>query len=276
MKKISFETFTQLANGRRNFAGLDLTGHDLSGLDLTGSTFDRADLRDVSLFEAQLAGSTFAGANLGFAKLGKVNATGATFSGSEAFPILGVDGNFARSVFRGLGEVKAARYDRANFAQARFENIDFVGCNFNGCNFRSAVFVNVTVTRCSFEGADFSAADLSGFAFPFERDSPLLQAKTASARNYQPYTLTNFLDARDRLKKASKGPELDRSKGIPSDLAATLEDLRKMSGMTQKEFASRVALPVRTYQDWQAHPDRFGKLAFRQFAHLAEKLNFKP
>lgn len=74
---------------------------------------------------------------------------------------------------------------------------------------------------------------------------------------------TELRDRVNQLRKDAKG--FQGSKGITQDQADNLDRIRELLGWTRKEFASRINLPVSTYEKWLESPDQFGKLYFRWF-----------
>ncbi|MDQ0612146.1 uncharacterized protein YjbI with pentapeptide repeats [Variovorax sp. W1I1] len=142
--KLRSEMSRASAAGIKFFAGIDLTGADLSGLDLRDANFEGAWLESVDFRNSNLSGANFASAVLAHANLEGAIAIGAKFGKAN------------------LGKAILARgvFDDADFTETMFMH-----CAFAGTQMRRAGFMKANLLETTWGDADWSGAQLSGQTF---------------------------------------------------------------------------------------------------------------
>ena len=130
--------------GILEFAGIDLTGADLSRLDLRGANFAGAWLENVDFTHANLSGADFSGAVLAHAN----------FEGATAFG--------AKFVKANLGKARLAggMFDEADFSEAMLMH-----CAFADTQMRRANFAKANLLETTWGVADFTGARMAGQTF---------------------------------------------------------------------------------------------------------------
>jgi uncharacterized protein YjbI with pentapeptide repeats len=125
-----------ISKGLRFFAGLDLTGADLSELDLRGANFAGAWLESVNLCGSNVSGADFSKAVLAHANLSQSIGVGANFCGA----------NLGRTLLQG----------------AVFDDADFSGATLTACSFAQTQFRRATVSGALLFDTTWGAADWTG------------------------------------------------------------------------------------------------------------------
>ena len=128
----------------RFFAGINLTGADLSGLDLREANFEGAWLESVNFSNSNLSGANFKSAVLAHAQFDGAIAIGAAFH--------------------------KANLGKARLAGAVFDGADFSGammmhCAFAATQMRRAVFAQTQLLETTWGEADWQGAQLRGQTF---------------------------------------------------------------------------------------------------------------
>lgn len=256
--RISAEGIAIIANGGKNFAGLNIESANLDGMLLTGASFANASAHSATFNNAQGQNADFTGALAGWTKFNGAKMPGATFSGPGIMPIQATNADFSGSKWLNIEEIAACDFSSSNFNGARLENVKLRDCNFNGCDFQRSAWINVETINCTFDGANFSGANVGGLLFQAGRQHPLHNANTQGAVNYNPFTFDDFMSNRRRIQKAQA------SNFQPKQAAADLERFRQASGLTQAAFCEQIGLPIRTYQEWTGNPERLRFSAFEK------------
>lgn len=252
MKKITLDTVLLLAAQARSLEGLDLSGLDLAGLKLDQVSFARSDLQEADLQRARLREADFSEASLVLASLDEAQAERATFTGDGIRPASAQKANFAFSTWANIAEIRGADFSGASFIAASFGQLRFLNCNFSGCNFNGSTWNEVFTDGCSFAGATFNRADVGGLSGWAHKPHPLkMGADTQGARNYNPFTALDRSQALDRLEALQ-----NRDNPDPVAIAQALDHFRKTVGVTQGQLSEALGVPLRTWTDWQAHPQR--------------------
>jgi uncharacterized protein YjbI with pentapeptide repeats len=132
------------AAGITFFAGIDLTGADLSGLDLRDVNFEGAWLESVNFAQTNLSGANLSGAVLAHANLEGAIAIGTRFCKAN------------------LGKARLARgvFDRVDFTEATLMH-----CAFAETQMRGAVFAKANLLETTWGEADWTGAVLAGQLF---------------------------------------------------------------------------------------------------------------
>ncbi|WP_217591210.1 type VI secretion system accessory protein TagAB-5 [Burkholderia sp. GbtcB21] len=195
------------------FAGLDLSGLDLSlavlehadfrdariertcfaGCRLAGASFERAllsladfsnaDLRDASFADASAPGASFRGAELDRAHLDHADFTGGDFSRASLSDSRCPRAQFDASAMTGLA---AARLDgaHASFAGCALDAADFTSAHVPRANFQHATLADATFAAAQCEGAEWYGAQ-----------APRAQLRSASLRGSRADASTSFRQA---------------------------------------------------------------------------------
>jgi uncharacterized protein YjbI with pentapeptide repeats len=159
------EQVAALYASTRNFAGLDLTGADLSGMDLraadfSGAMLESADLRGTTLdgcnfteailARTALAGASFAHARCNGASLAQADARHASFAHAELNKCAWEDAKLDHADFSHarIGEVMltgtqiaSARFDHARLISVNFYQVGLSECSFRHAYFEKCVFI---------------------------------------------------------------------------------------------------------------------------------------
>ena len=133
-----------VAAGIRFFAGIDLTGADLSGLDLRDANFEGAWLESVNFKNSNLSSANFAGAVLAHANFEGAIGIGAKFGKA----------NLGKAVLAG------AVFDDADFTEATLMH-----CAFARTQMKRAIFTGANLMETTWDDTDWSGADLAGQTF---------------------------------------------------------------------------------------------------------------
>jgi len=206
--------------GQRRFAGVNLTGADLSDMDLSGADFSGANLEDANLAGARLDGcdftravlararlerATLTNARLDHANLGGAQCDGANFGGASLR-----HANCHKTVFRAcvLADVefestnthesvwqqcdlRRSRWQQVAMMKMTLEDVSFDEAQFRQmgwieCTLKGVSFARAAMTSCGFvaisgsEGLDFTGATFA--ACSFSNDSTLAGAVLRDAR----------------------------------------------------------------------------------------------
>ena len=190
--------------GLNLFAGMDLTGADLSNLDLRGANFAGAWLESANLSHSNLSGANFSYAVLAHADLRNTIAIGTDFSGANlgrtqlagaVFDEAKLTGTvlaycdftqtqFLRAHLAGAGLLDTqwgpADWSGAQMpgqlfykldlkglvlAEADLSSSNFVECDLSGCDLRGAVLRGATFITCKLDGAQLAGVQADGVIF---------------------------------------------------------------------------------------------------------------
>jgi uncharacterized protein YjbI with pentapeptide repeats len=144
-KSISVRESVQAAYAQgKSFAGLDLTGADLSDMDLNGADFEGAFLESVNFTGANLDGSNLKNAVLAHAVLKGARLNQAVLEGANL----------------GGAQLTEAEFMGVNLTGAIMAKADLSGARFNGAQMKCA-----DLSHAVFEGTDFSGVQADQLTF---------------------------------------------------------------------------------------------------------------
>lgn len=152
----------QIASGRRDFSGADLSGLNLSNKDLVGLDFSGANFNRTLFINAKIHASNFTGADFELAI-----ASNASFIASNL-----TDANM-KGIFANGTEFTGTKFNGADLSNASFMNTNIVACDFGestqltGADFTNAQLMNTQLTNMDLSHVNFTSAnmlssDLSG------------------------------------------------------------------------------------------------------------------
>lgn len=153
------------------FAGMDLTGADLSRLDLRGVNFVGAWLESANLSHSNLSGANFTEAVLAHANLegatavgaifvkanlGKARLAGAMFDGADFSEAMLMHSAFAHT------QMRRAQFAKANLLESTWGLADWIGAQLRGQTFYKLDLKGVRLSEADLSGANFIECDLTG------------------------------------------------------------------------------------------------------------------
>ncbi|MGJ7606198.1 DUF2169 family type VI secretion system accessory protein [Variovorax sp. LT1R20] len=162
------------AAGIKFFAGIDLTGADLSGLDLRDVNFEGAWLESVNFAQTNLSGANLSGAVLAHANLQGAIAIGAKFAKAnlgKAVLAHGVfdDADFTEATLMHCAfadtQMRRARFAKANLLETSWGNADWTGALlagqlFHKLDLRGMRWPEADLSACNFLHSDLSGVDM--------------------------------------------------------------------------------------------------------------------
>lgn len=162
------------AAGIKFFAGIDLTGADLSGLDLRDVNFEGAWLESVNFAQTNLSGANLSGAVLAHANLQGAIAIGANFAKAnlgKAVLAHGVfdDADFTEATLMHCAfadtQMRRARFAKANLLETSWGNADWTGALlagqlFHKLDLRGMRWPEADLSACNFLHSDLSGVDM--------------------------------------------------------------------------------------------------------------------
>jgi uncharacterized protein YjbI with pentapeptide repeats len=167
------------ADGAKRFAGLDLTGADLSKASLAGADFQGAFMESTNLSGADLKGANLSGAVLAHANLEGADLSGADLRGanlgSSRLDSANLTGCKLERAVLAKASLVQARFDRAelkqtDFGEATFDRTSFAGTIGSQTTFLKSAMKDLSFEGASFKGCNFIEVDLSAARF---RDADL-------------------------------------------------------------------------------------------------------
>lgn len=149
----------------KSFAGVDLTGADLSNMPLTGADFKDAILEGVNFTGADLSKADFSNAVLAGANLTGAKCSAGNFSGA----------NIGRAILKDVDmsgglNMSNAVLAKSDLSGAKFNGTDLTGADLTGCIFKKTDLSNVKAQKMIFistdlKGINCPGADLSNGIF---------------------------------------------------------------------------------------------------------------
>jgi len=182
-----------------DYAGLKMSGFDLSGKDLSWSCMEGVDLSNADLsnanlegavmVNANLTGTNFSESNLKSANLGNSNLQNATFmrcdmsdatlsksdlsntvitdcnlSGVNLLEAHGEKTDFSRSNLSKIYCIEQ-EFKNCNFSGTDLSGNSFVDCSLNGSDFSNSKLIETNFVNCDIESAKFNDANLTNVRF---------------------------------------------------------------------------------------------------------------
>jgi len=148
-----------------DFSGADLRNVSLIDADLSRSNFTGADFREATLFLTNVEDAIFDGGDLSGLDFGEILGARASFRGAN---VSGAD--FEEAFIDGWdfegADLSNGDFDDIHSTPSNFRNALFVGATLNDfqgreSNFSGAVFTDAFIISSDFMNADFRGADLS-------------------------------------------------------------------------------------------------------------------
>jgi uncharacterized protein YjbI with pentapeptide repeats len=168
----------------KSFAGLDLTGADLSDMDLNGVDFEGAFLESVNFTGASLEGSNLKnavlahavlqgarlnhavleGANLGGAQLSQAEFVGVNLTGA-----IMAKADLSGACFNGAqmkgADLSGATFKGTDFSEVQADQLTFLETDLKGLMLKSARMEKCSFLKCDVSGVDFEKASLKSAVF---------------------------------------------------------------------------------------------------------------